>query len=63
MMTFRLPVLPLAVAVLGGDRATAHHSIVGSPGRNAGGFRLLMRSLRRLSDNFGWGDDPDEIFD
>jgi hypothetical protein len=37
--------------------------IIGNPGRDPGDFRLLMRSLRRLSDDFGWGDDPDEVFD
>jgi hypothetical protein len=38
-------------------------TIVGNPGRNAGDFRVRMRSLRRQSDGFGWGQAPDEVFD
>ncbi len=37
--------------------------IVGNPGRNPEAFRVRMLSLRRQSDNFGWGFEPDEIFD
>ena len=42
-----------------GDEVT----IIGTPGRNREDYRLLMRSLRRESDGFGWGQDPDEVFD
>ena len=42
-----------------GDEVT----IVGTPGRNPEDHRMLMRSLRRASDNFGWGQAPDEVFD
>ena len=42
-----------------GDEVT----IVGSPGRNPNDRRLLMRSLYRTSDGFGWGQRPDEVFD
>ncbi len=37
--------------------------IVGNPGRNPAAFRVRMLSLRRTSDNFGWGFEPDEVFD
>jgi hypothetical protein len=37
--------------------------IVGNPGRNPEAFRVRMQSLRRKSDNFGWGQDPSEVFD
>lgn len=37
--------------------------IVGNPGRNPEAFRVRMLSLRRTSDNFGWGFEPDEVFD
>ena len=42
-----------------GDEVT----IVGNPGRNPEDFRVRMRSLRRQSDGFGWGQAPDEVFD
>ena len=42
-----------------GDEVT----IIGTPGRNPEDHRLLMRSLRRESDGFGWGQEPDEVFD
>jgi len=42
-----------------GDEVT----VVGSPGRNPEDHRLLMRSLYRKSDGFGWGQRPDEVFD
>ncbi len=37
--------------------------VVGNPGRKAGDFRVRMRSLRRTSDGFGWGQAPGEVFD
>jgi hypothetical protein len=37
--------------------------ITGSPGRNAADHRVRMRSLRRPSDGFGWGNKPGETFD
>lgn len=37
--------------------------VVGNPGHNASDHRLLMRTLRRTSDGFGWGQSPDEVFD
>jgi len=42
-----------------GDEVT----IVGNPGRNPEDFRVRMRSLRRKSDGFGWGQAPGEVFD
>ena len=36
-------------------------SIVGNPGREAGDHRIRMTSLRRKSDNFGWGQRPGEV--
>ena len=42
-----------------GDEVT----IIGNPGRNPEDFRVRMRSLRRKSDGFGWGQAPDEVFD
>ena len=42
-----------------GDEVT----IVGNPGRNPEDFRVRMRSLRRKSDDFGWGQAPGEVFD
>jgi hypothetical protein len=38
-------------------------TIIGNPGRNPGEFRLRMVSLRRKSDNFGWGQRPGEVVD
>ncbi len=32
-----------------------HVIITGNPGRNPADHRIRMRSLRRTSDNFGWG--------
>ena len=32
-----------------------HVIITGNPGRNPADHRVRMRSLRRTSDNFGWG--------
>ncbi len=37
--------------------------VVGNPGRKDGDFRVRMRSLRRTSDGFGWGQAPGEVFD
>lgn len=42
-----------------GDEVT----VVGNPGRKDGDFRVRMRSLRRTSDGFGWGQAPGEVFD
>ena len=43
----------------GVNRATLrpgdHVIITGNPGRNPADHRVRMRSLRRTSDNFGWG--------
>lgn len=36
--------------------------VVGNPGHNAEDHRMLMRTLRRLSDGFGWGQSPEEVF-
>ena len=35
--------------------------ITGFPGRNAIDNRMLMRTLLRTSDGFGWGNEPDEV--
>lgn len=48
-----------AATLAPGDEVT----VVGTPGRNPEDHRLLMRSLRRASDGFGWGQAPDEVFD
>jgi hypothetical protein len=42
-----------------GDRVV----ILGSPGRNAAEHRIRMRTLRRLSDGFQWGQRPNEVVD
>jgi hypothetical protein len=42
-----------------GDRVV----IMGSPGRNAAEHRIRMRTLRRLSDGFQWGQRPNEVVD
>ena len=42
-----------------GDEVT----IVGNPGRRPEDHRIRMRALRRVSDGFGWGQRPDEVFD
>jgi hypothetical protein len=42
-----------------GDEVT----VTGNPGHNPGDHRLLMRTLHRTSDGFGWGQRPDEVFD
>ena len=36
-------------------------SIIGNPGRVAEDHRIRMLSLRRKSDNFGWGQRPGEV--
>jgi hypothetical protein len=36
-------------------------TIVGNPGRVAEDHRIRMLSLRRKSDNFGWGQNPGEV--
>src|SRR5688500_12186022 len=38
-------------------------TIIGTPGRNPEEFRIRMVSLRRKSDNFGWGQRPGEVVD
>ena len=40
-----------------GDEVT----IIGNPGRVAEDLRVRMLSLRRKSDNFGWGQRPGEV--
>ena len=35
--------------------------ITGLPGRNAIDHRILMRTLHRASDGFGWGNEPGEV--
>jgi hypothetical protein len=37
--------------------------ITGAPSRNATDNRILMRSLHRPSDGFGWGQRPGEVVD
>lgn len=37
--------------------------ITGSPGRTPSDHRILMRSLLRKSDNFGWGGRAGEVVD
>jgi hypothetical protein len=37
-------------------------TIIGNPGRDADDHRLRMLSLRRKSDNYGWGQRPGETF-
>jgi hypothetical protein len=36
-------------------------TIIGNPGRDANDHRIRMLSLRRKSDNFGWGQRPGEV--
>ena len=36
-------------------------TIIGNPGRVAEDHRIRMLSLRRKSDNFGWGQRPGEV--
>lgn len=36
-------------------------TIIGNPGREADDHRIRMISLRRKSDNFGWGQRPGEV--
>ena len=36
-------------------------TIIGNPGRVAEDHRIRMTSLRRKSDNFGWGQRPGEV--
>jgi hypothetical protein len=38
-------------------------TINGNPGRNPDEHRIRMISLRRKSDNFGWGQRPGEVVD
>jgi len=38
-------------------------TIIGNPGRVAEDHRIRMLSLRRKSDNFGWGQRPGEVVD
>ena len=40
-----------------------HVIITGPPGRNEDEHRMLMRTLFRPKDEFGWGQRPDQIFD
>jgi hypothetical protein len=37
--------------------------ITGAPSRTPGDHKLIMRSLRRTSDGFGWGTKPGEVVD
>jgi hypothetical protein len=37
--------------------------ITGRPGRTASDHRILMQSLKRKSDGFGWGARPGEVVD
>jgi hypothetical protein len=36
-------------------------TIIGNPGRDPADHRVRMLSLRRKSDNFGWGQRPGEV--
>jgi hypothetical protein len=36
-------------------------TLSGAPGRDASDNRMLLRTLRRKSDNFGWGQRPGEV--
>ena len=36
-------------------------TIIGNPGRDPADHRIRMLSLRRKSDNFGWGQRPGEV--
>ena len=38
-------------------------TIIGNPGRDPADHRIRMLSLRRKSDNFGWGQRPGEVVD
>ena len=38
-------------------------TVIGNPGRNPGEFRMRMVSLRRKSDNWGWGQRAGEVVD
>jgi hypothetical protein len=40
-----------------------HVIITGPPGRNPEDHRILMRTLLRPSDGFGWGNRPREVVD
>src|SRR5262245_15124329 len=44
-------------------KAGDHVVITGNPGRNPADHRVRMVSLRRTSDNFGWGQRPGEVVD
>ena len=44
-------------------RVGDHVIITGPPGRNPSEHRMLMRSLLRPSDGFGWGRRPGEVVD
>src|SRR5262245_26010934 len=37
--------------------------ITGAPSRTPGDHKLIMRSLHRTSDGFGWGNKPGEVVD
>jgi len=37
--------------------------ITGAPSRTSGDHKLIMRSLHRTSDGFGWGAKPGEVVD
>jgi hypothetical protein len=39
-----------------------HVIITGNPGRNPADHRIRMLTLLRPKDNFGWGQNPDEVF-
>jgi hypothetical protein len=44
-------------------RVGDHVIITGPPGRNPSEHRMLMRTLHRPSDGFGWGRRPGEVVD
>jgi hypothetical protein len=44
-------------------RVGDHVIITGPPGRNPSERRMLMRTLHRPSDGFGWGRRPGEVVD
>jgi hypothetical protein len=37
--------------------------ITGAPSRTAGDHKLLMRTLTRTTDGFGWGNKPGQVVD
>jgi hypothetical protein len=38
-------------------------TITGNPSRTANDHRALLKTLRRKSDNFGWGQQPGQVVD